>query len=378
MIRRYVLTALVLLALPVIFLIVEQSVARLLPDGLARAPDAAAVAATAECKAVFLENRPATPFDPTVAPCLCARAALDPSAAPPAGSATALACRLPALSTLAPATAWTAQESAMLTVVAKDVAARQLFAIPAALLVVLSLPVFAVAAIGLWQVGGGRWLGFGLALSAGAVVFGAMFSDDHPLRLFLVEFMLRRVAEDAAYPFFDIAGWTLLKAVVDGSTIIAMAATAMLFALAARLAVQSSDASTARLRERGRWLRLATAAGSALLALTVAAGYGLLHWSTALADPTAQKALAEIASSALTYWGVLWSLGIALMVIPPLISLRLDMERAAASSGEDAATLFAETGVGFDLKRAASFALAIAAPALTGPALDLLKQLGGV
>lgn len=342
MIRRYALSAVVLLALPLIFLIVQSTVERLLPDGLASV-------ATPACK---------PPLDPA--------------------SAAGIACRLPTLSALAPDFAWAAPDAELPAIVADDVQARHVFVIPLALLVVLALPVTAVAALGLTRLGGGRWLAVAGAVAVGAGGFGYVFTDTHPLRLFLVEFLLRRAAEDATYPYLSVATWTAMKTALDWTTVFTMAATAFLFMLAARLAIlaDAAELTTSALVRRGQWLRAVVISGSIFLALTVAAAYGLLHWSSALVAEAARPAIESLASSAMVYWGMMWSLGMSLLAAPTIAALRIDLARFADAETVDGAAIYKATGLNLDLTRAASLALAVAAPALTGPALDILKQLG--
>ena len=69
----------------------------------------------------------------------------------------------------------------------------------------------------------------------------------------------------------------------------------------------------------------------------------------------------------------------ALLALPTTAALRLDAIRLAEAEGDghSEADMFRETGLDVTLKRAASFALAIAAPALTGPALDIVSQIAG-
>lgn len=292
-----------------------------------------------------------------------------------AAEARLRACRLPTLSRLDLPFAWSDPKANAAHVVAADLAARQGFTLPASMLIIAAFPIFAAAAVGLWRLGGRPWLAFGLAVAAGAATFGAFFADDHPVRLLLVDYLITSAAADAAYPYIDAATWSGVQALLDRSTAATLGAMAMLVILAAHIAIRRPAAETTpeRILARARWLRGITIAASLFLALAVAAAYGLLHWSSALMTPDAAKATTKLASSALIYWGALWSLGIAVIVAGAMTALKLDM--AAADGG---ATAFADSGLDLDLKRLASLTLAVAAPALTGPALDLLKGLGGL
>lgn len=206
-----------------------------------------------------------------------------------------VACMLPTLSTLPLEFEWNWQPQAgderlpraAPMVLADDVAARYGYAVPAALLIILSAPIIAVGLIGLARRPWRGWLPAGVLAALVAAVAGLHFQDSHPVRLMAAEHVLWLAATDEGYPFFTRDGWDFAFATVDVVTMAAMAATAVLITLFASLSVRAGPETltAGHLRRRADWFKTALGLGSIVLVLAVATTHGLFHWSSALMAP---------------------------------------------------------------------------------------------
>ena len=312
-----------------------------------------------------------------------------PGSGPCGGLATEherAACMVPTLSGLPLVFEWNwmpqggdAARRQLAAVVADDVRARYGFAIPAALLIFLSVPIIGVALAGLatrdWR--GWPYLGTGLAVLAG--IAGLHFQDSHPVRLLAAEHLLWEAVLDGGYPFFGETAWNAVFAIVDVTTVAAMAASAALIALFAGLAVRAGPTTltTEDLRRRAGWFRTALGLGSVILVLAVAVTHGLMHWSSVLMAPGSREPLQSLASSSALYWGVIHSLTLVMVTVPTVTSIRLDVTRLPKGpDGEATVEALEKAGLTFDVRRLALTLVTIAGPMLTGPALDLVATLG--
>lgn len=381
---RYALSATVILALPLIALIMTTLFDGLMPDGSKQDVAAAIVATEASspaCVAILANpDNFSKRFEADHMACRCAAAKTDRQFAIDVDSALGAACRVPSFAGLDVKFSWLATGVDLKEIVAQDVGARFRFIVPSGLLAVLSIPIIVVSFIMLRRREDGKtWTMVLFGVGGACAVYGYAFVDVHPLRLFLVELLLGRAAEDPAYPFLTTTTLNFALRAIDYVTTIVMVATASLFVLGAAIAARpgAEQLRPADLLRRGRRLELTVGAGALVLALTVASGYGLLHWSSALVDQSEQPAIQSMASSALLYWGVLWSTGMAVLAIPTSVALRLDARTLARIAPDETIDMVKKTGLDVTLKRAVSFAIAIAAPALTGPTLDLLSKLAG-
>jgi hypothetical protein len=298
-----------------------------------------------------------------------------------------VACRLPTLSTLplVPEWRWTPDPGdertprAPAEVLADDMKARYAFAVPATLLILLSVPIAAVALVGLALRPWAGWPVVGATAGIVAGIAGLYFQDSHPVRLFAAEHLLWLAATDGAYPFFTPETWRFAFAAVDVTTTLAVAASAVILVLFAALAVRArAEALTAdHLKARARWFRAALGLGSVVLILAVASTYGLFQWSSALMAPGSREPLESLASSSSLYWGVIHSMTLVMATVPTIASIRMDAAALRRTPGGEALDEeFEKAGLTLDLRRIAVTIATIAGPALTGPALDLLNGIG--
>lgn len=386
-IARYVLSLTVVLAMPLIALVMTTMFDGIMPDGPKQdvaAAFPAALASEPHCvgRLTDLEALQHS-FDAETVACRCAAAkTVDPRFVIPPESAIEAACLVPSFSALSVSFAWEdAKTFNQKETASADVDARFRFIVPAGLLTVLSFPIMIVSFVMLLRRRHGDiWATIMVVTAVSSAVYGYSFVDVHPLRIFLVELLLGRAAEHPGYAFLTTSVLNFALHAIDYVTAIVMAATASLFVVGASIAGRPPPEllTPANLLHRGQRLQLTVGVGAVVLALTVAAGYGLLHWSSALVVPGDRGVIQSMASSALLYWGVLWSICIAMLAIPTTAALRMDARLLAASGGDTEGAMFKETGLDVTLKRAVSLLLAIAAPALTGPALDLFtKSVGG-
>lgn len=361
-IRAYAFTGAILIALPFLYLVLTTAISNISPDGMVN-PTAACQSDTTDAKAKL----------------------------------KALECRLPTLQSLPMSFAWTkaettgAEKSAksgrtLPQIVADDVKARYGFAIPVSLLILFSVPTLGIIICGLWRTGGRFWVAAGLMAAAAAGVTSLFYQDTHPIRLYVANLLLRRAAEDSSYPFLTVGTWDWMTDILTLSTAATLAACAGLLILFARLAVRTAPAelNRSRLIERARWFRATVLIGSLILALGVAAAYGLMHWAPALVPADQREPLSALASSAGLYWGMMYSLALLLFAMPAVAALHLDIARfetALDADLEEKANrkpLIEEAGLNLNIKHSISTVLTLAAPALTGPALDLLNKLSNL
>jgi hypothetical protein len=262
-------------------------------------------------------------------------------------------------------------------VLAEDVRARYAFAIPAALLILLSVPVVCVGVVALADRALVFWpliaVGGGIAAALG----GLHFQHSHPIRILNAEHLLWLAAHDPAYAYLTEKTWRFAFAVVDVTIVAAMVSAAVLITLFAALSTRPVPARLTResLRHRARWFKVALGLGSMTLVLAVAATHGLLHWSTALMAPGSREPLGSLASSAALYWGVINSTTLVMVAVPAMLSIRLDAGRLT-EDGEPPAAILEKIGLNLDLRRLAVTVMTVAGPVLTGPALDLLETVG--
>lgn len=366
--RAHVFAGAVLIALPLLYLVLTTVISNISPDGM--------VNPTIACQG----NRTGTKT-----------------------TLKALECRLPTLQSLPMSFAWAkaattskdpsagaekfAKTGRTLTeIVADDVKARYGFAIPISLLILFSVPTLGIIVCGLWRTGGRLWVAAGLMAAAAAGVTSLFYQDTHPIRLYVANLLLRRAAEDSTYPFLTVGTWDWMTDILTLSTAMTLSAGAGLLILFARLAVRTSPSQLTRpgLIERARWFRATVLMGSLILALGVAAAYGLMHWVPALVPADQREPLSALASSAGLYWGMMYSLALLLFAMPAVAALHFDIARFEAILDGDPKNkasrkpLIEEAGLNLNIKHSISTVLTIAAPALTGPALDLLSKLSSL
>jgi hypothetical protein len=307
---------------------------------------------------------------------------------PLTGEHERIACRLPTLGVLPLVLEWHWQPEPgdpriprdLAQVLADDVKARYAFAVPTTLLILLSAPIAIIALVGL---AGRPWAGWPWAGAIAGVLAGLAgvhFQDAHPVRLLAAEHLIWSAATDDGYPYLTPETWEFAFTAIDVAAGAATAASAVILVLFAALAARARpEALTAdHLKARARWFRAALGLGSVVLVLTVAATYGLFHWSSALMAPGSRAPLESLASSSALYWGVIHSLTLVMATAPTVASIRLDAADLRRAPGAEVLDEeFEKAGLTLDLRRIAVTIATIAGPALTGPALDLLKEIGG-
>lgn len=266
-----------------------------------------------------------------------------------------------------------------LELAAADMKARYAFALPLALLFLVSVPVGITAFMTLRR-SSLAWAAGGLGLAVIGAYESYRYEDSHPARLFVAEYLLGRVAlgadNEGAYPLLTPETWVLAFGAVDYATVLAVSASALIFVVFARLAVADPGGAGGkdRIKRRARVFKLMLTLGSLLLILAVATAHELMDWSSALLAPDSRAAVAQIASSAGLYWGALYSLILAGMAIPAAIAIRLDLHRLAEEpDAPPIAKLGEETGFELDLRQGFATMITLAGPVLTGPAIELLK-----
>ncbi|MFK7941426.1 MAG: hypothetical protein AB8B85_00690 [Paracoccaceae bacterium] len=272
----------------------------------------------------------------------------------------------------------------MLQLAAEDMQARYAFAIPAILLILVSVPV-GIAGLLLLHRAAFRWQSSALGLAGLAAIIGFFYQDSHPVRLFVAEHLLGRAAlasqeADSAYPLLTPETWELAFLGVDLATVLAMSGTAIIIALFTWLAVADpgGEGAKARIISRARSFKLALGLGSLVLILAVATAHELLNWSAVLLAPDPRAAVESLASSAGLFWGVQYSLVLVVVAIPAAISIQLDLRRLAVGEDADAlARVTRDAGFDFDIRQSLMTLLTLAGPLLTGPALDMLKAVAG-
>ena len=263
-----------------------------------------------------------------------------------------------------------------LALAADDIKARYAYGVPAALLVLISLPVAFAARSALprnqwiWR---GLWIG-GVVV---AVSMGLLFQDSNPVRLFAVEYLLGVIAL-TDYPLITPVTWDLTFKVANSLTVLGMIATASLIVLFSWLAAHQPRTGTALTRGQiiglSRTFRMALALSSVVLILAVASAYGLLAWAPSLLAPESRGAVESIASSASLYWGVIYSLTLVAVSVPAAMRLQKEIRLCAQDEGgTDPASLARDAGFTFDLRQTISTLMALAGPLLTAPLLDLIK-----
>lgn len=143
---------------------------------------------------------------------------------------------------------------------------------------------------------------------------------------------------------------------------------------------QSPDWVARQLRLRLQYLSFLTLAGAAILVLLVAANKVSLGWPQGLMKPEPAKSYAVLTAAVANYWGGIGTGVLLCALIPALISIRLDIAKAAEYGCADYskqdewrkknALVFAPSAV-------VTAALTTAAPLFAGPAIDVVRALLG-
>lgn len=163
---------------------------------------------------------------------------------------------------------------------------------------------------------------------------------------------------------------------------IGLAGTAALLAGFAAVAVRAgpndlgdADAMARQLRLRLHYLTLLVLAGAAILVLLVAANKVLLTWPQGMMKPEAAKAYGVLASAVANYWGGLGTGILLCTLVPAVVSIKADIDKASGARGLDFAgqeKWRKENGLEVATGSALATAATAAAPLLTGPVIDIV------
>ncbi|MGB9369584.1 MAG: hypothetical protein WCE79_26620 [Xanthobacteraceae bacterium] len=164
---------------------------------------------------------------------------------------------------------------------------------------------------------------------------------------------------------------------------IGLAGTAALLAGFAAVAVRArpkdlddADAMARQLRLRLHYLTLLVLVGAAILVLLVAANKVLLAWPQGMMKPEAAKAYGVLASAVANYWGGLGTGILLCTLMPAVISIKADIDKASGARGVDFSAQEKwrkENGLEVAPSSALATAATAAAPLLTGPVIDIVS-----
>ena len=265
-----------------------------------------------------------------------------------------------------------------LEIAADELQARYAYAIPATLLILISIPIGCVALAMIWP-RGRSWRLLALVVSVVAVIAVMSFQDGHPVRLLTAEYLLGKAALEP-YPFLSPHTWELAFLVVDVSVFCTYGAVGLLIVVMASIAASGNVTDPKVLRaailRRARGFKLATGLGSLVLILGVAATHGLFQWPSALMAPASQGVVSSLASSAALYWGVFYSLMLIGVTVPAAIAIQLDMRQLSSLCEETSDQIATAVGFTFDWRQSLGTLATIAGPVLTAPVLQMLNGLG--
>lgn len=265
-----------------------------------------------------------------------------------------------------------------LRIATDDLSARYAFAIPVVILILAGLPIALTAALLLARASR-VWKITAMAVAVLAIIGGIAHQDSHPVRLFAAEYLLAKAALDESYGYLTEHTWLLAFWTVDTASVIGLLAAGQLLVVLAWLARRrldghaDTDIAKQTLVRRARAFKIALVLGSVVLVLSVATAHGLLHWSSALLAPESAGAVQDLAAAAGLYWGVMYSLALLALSLPAAIAIHLDMKQFASDTGTARQELTDAAGFAFDLRQSLAALSTIAAPALTGPVLELVK-----
>jgi hypothetical protein len=140
------------------------------------------------------------------------------------------------------------------------------------------------------------------------------------------------------------------------------------------------ELATERLKARLHSLVSVTVMAALLLVSITAVNKALAALPLGLMTESSQKAFGPIGTAIGYFWGTFGSIAVLGALLPPLISLRADIDRAAQTHGDANAQAAwkKENGFEFDSKSSLGAVIATAAPLLTGPGIDLIGKLFSV
>jgi hypothetical protein len=142
------------------------------------------------------------------------------------------------------------------------------------------------------------------------------------------------------------------------------------------------ELATDRLQARLHFLVSVTVMAAILLVCVTAVNKALAAWPQGLMTEPSQKAFGSIGTAIGYFWGTFGTIAVLCALLPPLISLRADIDSAAQTIAKGDANAQAkwkkENGFEFDLKSSLGAVITTAAPLLAGPGIDLISKLFSV
>ena len=263
-----------------------------------------------------------------------------------------------------------------LSIATGDLSARYAFAVPAVILILAALPIV-ISAMMVLRKADRAWRWCAAVVALAAVVGGIGFQDTNPVRLFVAKYLIAKAAIDPGYTYITPDVWILAFWTADTATVAGLLAAGQLTVVLAWLARRSfpSDTQAARraLIGRAKIFKTTLILGSLVLILAVATAHGLMHWSSSLLAPESAKQVNALASAASLYWGLMYSLALLALSLPSALALHLNLGDLADGTDHARDDLIGEAGIAVDLRHTLTALSTIAAPAITGPLLELVK-----
>lgn len=275
-------------------------------------------------------------------------------------------------------------------IIASDINARYSVAIPTVLLTLTFIGVLLASfTVLLPRLGRSAiWLG-GLGVPVGGVV-GYFEQYNNPVRAGVANcppgedwtFCPLDQAVLRAKPpsIFDQPSLDLILRLVDLNSALSAAAIVVLgivFLFIARVR-SIEELIPENLRMRRVALNTAIALAALSLVFSVATTHGFYHLASVLMAREDSNAMAALGSAGALYWGAVFSTAFVVIVLPAVVSLYRDVERAARAAMPDAThdarrKWCVEHGLTMDIRDSIAPLLASLAPVLATPALDLVR-----
>ncbi len=259
-----------------------------------------------------------------------------------------------------------------------DLKARYAFGLATSAFIVCSVVALLMA---VWRLSDrwGLWAAVGIFV--GCLLAGIAFASSslHPLRALVSGRALKQVDNLEAPHLHDIVGQIVsLVSVSEAFGVAAIVALVLRFADIAFDPVPE-NVTEDTLRRRVIAFRNALIISGLLLALSVASAHSFYHYPVSLLEPEAAKEFKIFASTAAGFFGAMYS-GILLVVaMPSYLAISSDAAALADSKAGNSPAVREEwmetEGLKLAPKQAFTSLLAMAAPLLTGPALDLVNAL---
>jgi hypothetical protein len=219
------------------------------------------------------------------------------------------------------------------------------------------------------------------SLGLGLAVFELLTRDEGTRKTLVLPIMEARKSD----PMFDSSQEHLVDAMVNMNAWFGFTAVVFILCALAVVAIRARDQelTPAVLRQRLfdlKWLMILAAA---ILVLTVVITRALIDWQVSFLCESYRDGLKPAGNALANYWG-LGSSGVLLgALLPSYFSWSRDVAKWAGLAKQDASEKERQSlieGEGLDFAPTASISalLTVAIPALSGPALELLKSVAGL